>query len=272
MIRKYIILHLFLASLMTGLFAKSQGILLSDFTSFDAQDTFAKPDKEGEFGAIWIVVRHEADIYIDDQKVGTGMYFGKLAAGEHSVNVDHWQYYPETKNVLIVPGYLEKVFFRLTPRLGKLEVILPPRGLMITLDGEKKGKLPLLIQYLIIGEHLLEIDNQFLKTRLGIDNTKANEEGWRGTNEGGKLKETGTKHWFYPNTEATNSSGFTALPGGNRSKKGDFLNLGSYAYFWSTTEYDSDCALIRTLYNDNSEIYRSIGYKVEGFSVRCLKD
>ena len=33
---------------------------------------------------------------------------------------------------------------------------------------------------------------------------------------GGKMKETGTEHWFAPNTDATNESGFTALPGGWR--------------------------------------------------------
>ncbi len=32
---------------------------------------------------------------------------------------------------------------------------------------------------------------------------------------GGKLKETGTTHWYNPTTEATNESGFTGLPGGS---------------------------------------------------------
>jgi len=428
------------------------------------------------------------------------MYLGKLLPGEHSVKVDHEQYYTETKIVKIVPGYLERIFFELTPRTGSLEVITTPPRLTVILDGEKKGESPLMVQNLIIGEHLLEFDNQTFKVRLGIkiseyetvkieidtskfiypylqqpeenklkmkirnignieiveqgicwskeagvalsnaegmeklnpgiseyelntvlnpgwyyvkpylttlnstiygeeiqllifscgdkftdkrdnesyktiqigkqcwmgenlktirfadgrsillvekstgwkklsysgkaycnfgnsitnrniygglytwsavmngadssntnpsnvqglcpdgwhlpsdsewmqleiylgmDQVKANAEGWRGTNEGGKLKETETEHWNNPNIIATNSSGFTALPGGYRGRKGDFLSLGYYAYFWSSTEFNSDYALSRTLCYSNSEVYRSIGYKKGGFSVRCLRD
>ena len=47
-----------------------------------------------------------------------------------------------------------------------------------------------------------------------------------GENAGGKLKEAGTTHWNAPNTEATNESGFTALPGGYRDNSGYFYSMG----------------------------------------------
>lgn len=44
---------------------------------------------------------------------------------------------------------------------------------------------------------------------------------------GGKMKETSTTHWISPDSGATNESGFTGLPGGNRNSDGTFLFLGS---------------------------------------------
>ena len=59
--------------------------------------------------------------------------------------------------------------------------------------------------------------------------------GWLGTDEGGNLKQTGTPNWTLPNTGATNTSGFTALPGGG-SWSGSFLNVGLNGFLWSATE------------------------------------
>ena len=50
---------------------------------------------------------------------------------------------------------------------------------------------------------------------------------------GGKMKETGTAHWQSPNTAATNSSGFTGLPGGICSNDGTFNLSGSNGIWWS---------------------------------------
>ena len=54
---------------------------------------------------------------------------------------------------------------------------------------------------------------------------------------GDKLKEKGHIHWNrLPKTEATNETGFTALPGGHRSQGSEFLYMGDYTGWWSTRE------------------------------------
>ena len=98
---------------------------------------------------------------------------------------------------------------------------------------------------------------------------------------GSKINEAGTIHWLSPNTEATNSSGFTALPGGSRGDyadgRGTFSGIGRIAYWWSSTALDAT-----SLWNFN--VGRSSYWDVHdggglrnlpkqcGFSVRCLKD
>ena len=51
---------------------------------------------------------------------------------------------------------------------------------------------------------------------------------------GGKLKENGTTHWNSPNTGATNSLGFSALPGGFRGPDGIYYELGKHGDYWGT--------------------------------------
>lgn len=89
---------------------------------------------------------------------------------------------------------------------------------------------------------------------------------------GGKMKETGTAHWNSPNTDATNSSGFTGLPGGYRFDNGTFLGIGDYGHWWSSSEYGTTTAWYRTLNFWNGGVDRSWNYAVYGFSVRCLRD
>jgi uncharacterized protein (TIGR02145 family) len=70
----------------------------------------------------------------------------------------------------------------------------------------------------------------------------------------------------------TNTSGFSALPGGSRSNVGSFDYIRSTAFFWSATENDSTRAWYRILsYNDGS-VTRYNYYKSFGYSVRCLRD
>jgi uncharacterized protein (TIGR02145 family) len=89
---------------------------------------------------------------------------------------------------------------------------------------------------------------------------------------GGELKETGTAHWASPNEGASNSSEFTALPGGWRLDNGTFEYIGNYGLWWTSTEYLSPDAWFRRIQYDQDKVFRSIKSEITGMSVRCIKD
>jgi uncharacterized protein (TIGR02145 family) len=91
---------------------------------------------------------------------------------------------------------------------------------------------------------------------------------------GGKLKEIGTTHWLSPNSDATNSSGFTALPGGRYYNEDVFFPLTFYGYWWSSNSspYDNTQALNRSLYYNKAFIGNNGYLKQFGCSVRCVQD
>jgi uncharacterized protein (TIGR02145 family) len=89
---------------------------------------------------------------------------------------------------------------------------------------------------------------------------------------GSKLKETGTTHWYKPNTGATNETGFTALPGGYRHHDGNFYAIDYLGQWWSSTEYITTYAYGRSMYTLNSDVYRYYNSKEMGSYVRCVKD
>jgi uncharacterized protein (TIGR02145 family) len=112
-----------------------------------------------------------------------------------------------------------------------------------------------------------------LEMYLGMSQAEADVIGdWRGTYEGGKLKESGTAHWFSPNTGATNESGFSALPGGTRFDNGTYYYIGDLAHFWSSTEGGSGNARFRSLQFNKSRVYYGSDYMQSGLSVRCVRD
>jgi uncharacterized protein (TIGR02145 family) len=85
---------------------------------------------------------------------------------------------------------------------------------------------------------------------------------------GGKLKEAGLSHWQSPNSDGTNESGFTALPGGYRfNDDGTFYDLGYTGSWWSSFE-----GVSYQMYYNRNDLYWFWAIKAYGFSVRCLKD
>lgn len=89
---------------------------------------------------------------------------------------------------------------------------------------------------------------------------------------GGKMKTTGTSQWTAPNAGATNSSGFSGLPGGNRGVFGSFGFLGTQGNWWTTSSRDMDYAFFRALDFNNVNVLRGFDEKKVGMSVRCVKE
>ena len=82
-----------------------------------------------------------------------------------------------------------------------------------------------------------------------------------------------TTLWNSPNTGATNSSGFSGLPGGFRNYYGTFYRVGNGGYWWSSSAYDSTNAWYRLLFYSGSHVYRNSDLKETfGFSVRVVRD
>jgi uncharacterized protein (TIGR02145 family) len=89
---------------------------------------------------------------------------------------------------------------------------------------------------------------------------------------GRKMKSIGTSLWKFPNSPATNESGFSGFPGGSRNDSGTFESIGVLGYWWSTLESISTFAWYWELIHDKSLLVNSDLNKKFGFSVRCIKD
>lgn len=88
---------------------------------------------------------------------------------------------------------------------------------------------------------------------------------------GGNMKsKTG---WNTPNLAATDSSGFSGLPGGQRRNDATFSGMGTIATWWSSTESNlPGHAWVRILFHDGEDVGRGTAYSGLGLSCRCIRD
>ena len=143
------------------------------------------------------------------------------------------------------------------------------------LNGENpSGENPSGVQGICPTGWHLPSDNEWkqLEIFLGMSESTADLDDFRGTDEGGKLKGSGTSHWESPNTGATNLSNFTALPGGTRHTDGLFYHIKLLGYWWSSTSEIEGSGVIRELHYSSSKVGRFSNYSSGGLSVRCVKD
>lgn len=107
-----------------------------------------------------------------------------------------------------------------------------------------------------------------LEIYLGMLKADADQTGWRGTDQGVQLKSTSG----WGSGSGTNTSGFTALPGGYRAFNDAYIHLGSDGYWWTLTEENDKMAYARIISTAHPTIHRSFVDKASAYSVRCIKN
>jgi len=89
---------------------------------------------------------------------------------------------------------------------------------------------------------------------------------------GANLKETGTYHWNVGDG-ATNETGFTALPNGERKSDGSFIAIRSKATFWTRDNgFAQEDAVFYYLEAEMNSCRKAEEKKECGFAIRCIKD
>jgi uncharacterized protein (TIGR02145 family) len=112
-----------------------------------------------------------------------------------------------------------------------------------------------------------------LENFVDADTVDCNGTGYRGTDGGGHLKQAGTSLWMSPNIGATNSSGFSVVPGGYYNYfLGQVDGVGLYGQFFTSTITAPDNPWTRGLQNDLSTIRRKSQNGEFGQNLRCIKD
>ena len=93
-----------------------------------------------------------------------------------------------------------------------------------------------------------------------------------GQSTAGKMLKSTTGWKAYRGIINEDAFAFSALPAGYRNNDGDYSVEGDDAYFWSSTECNSNNAYLMDLNYYFGDAYLDFNYKDYGFSVRCLKD
>jgi len=108
---------------------------------------------------------------------------------------------------------------------------------------------------------------------LGMSEAEANGTYWRGTNQGLQMKSSEND---VPAWNGSNSSGFSALPGGYRDGNSGLFRNDAPSNYWSATTADDigypEHSYYRWFGNSQTNVYRWIYTKNGGLSVRCVKD
>ena len=117
------------------------------------------------FARITLNVSLDADIYVNDEKKGTGTWNGILTSGTYSIECRKEKHKSSFETITVEEG--KDVAYTLKapePITGVLSLLSSPLRAAITIDGKPAGETPSIVENLLIGEHKVTLSKNGYKS------------------------------------------------------------------------------------------------------------
>ena len=114
---------------------------------------------KGDFATVTLTADSGADIYVNDKKVGTTTWSGKLNSGLYIFEARKSGYRTQslTRQITSDPASQRYTLPALVPIYGSVDITSSPAMADITLDGKAVGRTPLLLDNLLVGQHKITV-------------------------------------------------------------------------------------------------------------------
>lgn len=117
-----------------------------------------------------------------------------------------------------------------------------------------------------------QLENHLIAVGMNFDNT----------NQGNKIAKAMASKTMWQtssifgavgfNSSTNNTSHFNGLPAGRRFNTGEFVNYGSTAAWWTSSQQNGDLAWYRWLSKDGLDSKKNAANKRFGYNIRCIMD
>ncbi len=128
-------------------------------TVTDGKTTEANIKMTANFVNVSVTTDAQSDIYIDNDKKGTGSWKGRLSDGTHIFEAKKESHKTSTKNVTLVLGKDESITIPdPKPIYGILDVNSTPMGAKIIIDGKDRGTTPRVLTDVLVGQRTVRLE------------------------------------------------------------------------------------------------------------------
>jgi len=138
----------------------------------DSETTKIAPNLKADFSEVTIMVDNDAEIYVNEEKKGTGRWIGKLASGTYLMEAKKYGHRSTAKNVDISMEQNPRTIQLIPPSpiYGELNITSTPPMADVYIDNENVGKTPLFLPQIISGIHNITIKHdEFIDYKIPIE-------------------------------------------------------------------------------------------------------